>query len=118
MQLFVALSTTEAEFITVVEAVKEIYWMRNILKEFGYKIDGPSSLHCDNQLAIQVGRNPEHHRRMKHLDLDFFWLRDAVENRVITLSYLLTDKMPADALIKPLSRQKVKDGRKMMGLNG
>ena len=55
---------------------------------------------------------------MKHLDLDFFWLRDAVENRVITLSYLLTDKMPADALIKPLSRQKVKDGRKMMGLNG
>ena len=101
-----------------VEAGKEIYWMRNILKEFGYKINGPSSLHCDNQLAIQVGKSPEHHGRMKHLDLRFFWLRDAVENGVITLSYLPTDKMPADALTKPLSKQKVVDGRKMMGLNG
>jgi hypothetical protein len=100
-----------------VEAGKEIYWMRNILKEFGYKINGPSSLHCDNQSAIQVGKNPEHHGRMKHLDLHFFWLRDAVENGVITLSYLPTDKMPADALTKPLSKQKVEDGRKMMGLN-
>lgn len=117
VQPFVALSTAEAEFIAAVEAGKEIYWMRNILKEFGYKIDGPSSLQCDNQSAIQVAKNPEHHGRMKHLDLRFFWLRDAVENGVITLSYLPTDKMPADALTKPLSRQKIEDGRKMMGLN-
>ena len=118
VQPFVALSTSEAEFIAAVEAGKEIFWMRNILKEFGYKIDEPSLLHCDNQSAIQVAKNPEHHGRMKHLDLRFFWLRDAVENGAITVSYLPTGEMPADALTKPLSRQKVIEGRKMMGLDG
>jgi hypothetical protein len=92
--------------------------MHNILKGFGYKIGGPSLLHCDNQSAIQVAKNPEHHGRMKHLDLRLFWLRDAVENGTITVSYLPTGEMPADALTKPLTRQKVVDGRKLMGLDG
>ena len=117
VQPFVALSTSEAEFIAVVEAGKEIFWMCNILKEFGYKIDGPCILHCDNQSAIQVAKNPDHHRWMKHLDLQFFWLRDAVENGAFTVSYLPTGEMPADALTKPLSRQKVIEGRSMMGLD-
>jgi hypothetical protein len=45
-------------------------------------------------------------------------LRDAVDNRAITISYLPTSEMPVDALTKPLSRQKVIEGRKMMGLDG
>jgi hypothetical protein len=117
VQPFVALSTSEAEFIAAVEAGKEIFWMQNILKEFGYNIDGPSLLHCDNQSAIQVAKNTEHHGRMKHLDLHFYWLRDAVENGAITITYLPTAEMPADSLIKPLTRQKVVDCRKLMGLD-
>ena len=117
VQPFVALSTGEAEFIAAVEAGKEIYWMRNILKEFGYKINGPSSLRCDNKSAIQVAKNPEHHGRMKHLDLRFFWLRDAVESGIISISYLPTADMPADSLTKPLPRQKMIFCRKSMGLN-
>jgi len=91
--------------------------MRNILKEFGYKINGPSSLRCDNKSAIQVAKNPEHHGRMKHLDLRFFWLRDAVESGIISISYLPTADMPADSLTKPLPRQKMIFCRKSMGLN-
>jgi len=75
-------------------------------------------MQSDNQSAIQVAKNPEHHGRMKHLDLHFFWLRDAVENGAITVSYLPTGEMPADALTKPLSRLKIVAGRKLMGLEG
>jgi hypothetical protein len=116
VQPFVALSTAEAEFIAAVEAGKEIFWMRNILNEFGYSINGPSKLHCDNQSAIQVVKNPEHHGRMKHLDLRFFWLRDAVESDAISISYIPTAEMPADLLTKPLSKVKVEQFRKMIGL--
>ena len=63
VQCFVTLSTVEAEFIAVVEAGEEIFWMRNILKQFGYQINGPSLLHYDNQSVIQVVKNPEHHVR-------------------------------------------------------
>jgi hypothetical protein len=117
VQPFVALSTAEAEFIAAVEAGKEIFWMRNILKEFGYNINGPSTLHCDNQSAIQVAKNPEHHGRMKHLDLRFFWLRDAVESGAISISYIPTADMPADLLTKPLSKVKVEHFRNLIGLH-
>jgi hypothetical protein len=74
LQGIIALSTTKAEFIAAVKAGKEIAWMRNILREFGYTIDLPSTLHIDNQSAISVSKNPEHHGCMKHLDLCFYWL--------------------------------------------
>src|SRR5438876_12056480 len=80
LQPIVTLSTTEAEYVAAVEAGKEIVWMRNILSEFGYKFISPSTLNLDNQSTISVSKNPEHHGRMKHLDLRFYWLRDAVES--------------------------------------
>jgi len=83
LQGTVALSTTEAEYIAAVEAGKEIAWMRNILTEFGFALDIPTPLNIDNQSAISVSKNPEHHGRMKHLDLRFYWLRDAVHDKMI-----------------------------------
>jgi hypothetical protein len=75
LQTLVALSTTEAEYISAVEAGKEIIWLRQFLRELGYKIPGPSVLWMDNQSAIAMSKNPEHHRKMKHLSLRLFWLR-------------------------------------------
>ena len=69
LQPVVSLSTTEAEYIAAVEAGKEIIWMRNLLTEFGFKITSPSHLLIDNNSAVTVAKNPEHHGRMKHLDL-------------------------------------------------
>jgi hypothetical protein len=69
LQSLVALSTTKAEYIAAVDAGKEIVWMRQFLGELGYPQHGPSILQMDNQSAISVSKNPEHHGRMKHLDL-------------------------------------------------
>ena len=68
-QPFVTLSSTESEYVAAVEAGKEIKWMRNILSEFGYSPSYASTLFIDNQSGIDVSKNPEHHGRMKHLDL-------------------------------------------------
>ena len=78
LQSLVALSTTGAEHIAAVEAGKEILWMRQFMGELGYDVSGPSLLWMDNQSAIAVNKNPEHHGKMKHLSLCLFWLRDAV----------------------------------------
>ena len=53
---------------------------------------------------------------MKHLDLRFYWLRDAVENGQIAPVYVPTEAMPADLLTKALPRAKVEVFRRMMGL--
>ena len=110
------LSTTEAEYIAAVSAGQEILWLRNLFTEFGYKFDAPSTLYMDNQSALSVAKNPEHHGRMKHLDLRFYWLRDIVADGQITVHYMPTDTMPADVMTKALSRVKVQDMCSMLGL--
>jgi hypothetical protein len=116
LQSVVALSTTEAEFIAAVEAGKEILWMWNILKEFDYQVTLPSTLWIDNQSCISVAKNLEHHGCMKHLDLQFYWLKDAVQSGQISPQYIPTAEMPADILTKALPCQKVETCKGLMGL--
>ena len=116
LQHIVTLSTTEAEYVAATSAGQEILWLRNLFTEFGYKFDSPSTLYIDNQSALSVAKNPEHHGRMKHLDLHFYWLRDEVANKKIALVHHQTDDMPADLLTKALARPKVLHFRKIFGL--
>lgn len=118
LQTTVSLSTTEAEYIAGVEAGKEIKWVRNLLQELGYGVSGESPLFMDNQSAIQVSKNPEHHGRMKHLDLAHFWLRDEVAKGSIQIEYVPTQEQLADILTKPLPRPTVERLRSQMGLRG
>jgi hypothetical protein len=116
LQPLVALSTTEAEHISAVEAGKEILWMRQFMGELGYTISGPSLLRMDNQSAIAVSKNPEHHSKMKHLSLRLFWLRDAVQDGLITPTFVPTQEMAADIFTKALDRIKVQACAQMLGL--
>ena len=118
LQTTVALSTTEAEYVAAVEGGKEIKWMRNLLYELGYSVSGSSPLMLDNQSAIAVSKNPEHHGRMKHLDLAHYWLRDEVETGTIRVEYVPTQDQLADILTKALPRPAVLHLRKQIGLRG
>ena len=116
LQPVVTLSTTEAEYISATSAAQEILWLRNLFQEIGYEIEGTSSLYLDNQSAIAVSKNPEHHGRMKHLDLRFYWLRGTVHSGLLSLKYVPTAEMPADVMTKPLARIKIAEMRALLGL--
>ena len=75
-----------------------------------------SSKFMDNQSAIQVAKNPEHHGRMKHLDLRFYWLRHVVASGAIVLRFVGTDDMAADCLTKPFGKVKMAIAREQLGL--
>ena len=94
----------------------EAKWIRSLLSEIGYTQTGPTTLHMDNQSAIQVAKNPEHHGRMKHLDLRFYWLRDEVEKGTFNVKYIPTDHMVVDLLTKPFTKPKVVDSCIMLEL--
>ena len=118
LQVIQTLSTTEAEYIAAVSAGQEILWLRNLLTEFGYTLHGPSTLYLDNQSAIAVTQNPEHHGRLKHLDLRHYWLRNAVDTGLISTQYFPTKSMPADLLTKALGREMASYGSHALGLRG
>ena len=117
LQDVVTLSTTEAEYISGVHAGQEMIWFHNLLEELGYTFTGPHTLHIDNMSAIAFSQNPEHHGRMKHLDLKYLWLRDEVSRKkTIRTVHCPTDFMPADILTKPLPLVKVKTAFELLGL--
>ncbi len=117
LKSIVALSTTEAEYVAAVSSGAEAIWTRNFLSELGYDISKPSPILIDNQSAISVARNPEYHGHMKHLDLRFFWLRQAVEDGTLRVEYVPTEQQAADSLTKSLARIKVVEHWEMMGLH-
>ena len=116
LQSIAALSTTEAEFVASTSAGHEILWLHNLFYELGYTIPSASPLFIDNHSVLSVAKNPEHHGRMKHLDLHFYWLRDEVKKGTICVAHICTDLMPADIMTKALGRVKVLDMVGMLGL--
>ena len=116
LQSFNTLSTTESEYVAAVAAGQEILWLRNLFMELGFPVDSGLPLCIDNQSALSVAKNPEHHGRMKHLYLRFYWLRGTVHSGLITLRYVPTAEMPADVMTKPLARIKVAEMRGLLGL--
>ena len=56
----------------------EAMWLRQLLTELGYHIPKLTS-YCDSQPALAMSKNPEHHSRMKHIDVMYHWLREKIE---------------------------------------
>jgi hypothetical protein len=102
-QTTVALSTTEAEYMSVSAATQEVVWIRNLLEELGLKPTGPTTVYQDNQGAIAMSKNPVQHGRTKHIDIRHHYVRDCVELKKIRLEYISTKKMIADVFTKPLA---------------
>ncbi|KAL0726856.1 hypothetical protein Bca4012_022949 [Brassica carinata] len=105
LQPVVALSTTEAEYIALTEAVKEAIWLKGLLEDFGVK-QGPISIWCDSQSAICLSKNNVFHERTKHVAKRYHFIRDIIEDKVVDVLKIHTSRNPADILTKvvPVSK--------------
>lgn len=103
----VARSSTEAEYRAVAASAAELAWV--LLGELGISITKPPVIYCDNIGATYLCANPVFHSRMKHIAIDYHFVRDKVSSGLLQVSHVSTKV--ADALTKSLSRLtlKVKD---------
>lgn len=62
-------SLSEAEYCAMTATASEITWLVRLLQEFGVIDLTLITLHCYNQYALHVARNP-FHERTKHIELD------------------------------------------------
>ncbi|CAH9127457.1 unnamed protein product [Cuscuta epithymum] len=102
--LKVCRSSTEAEYKAVANASAEMLWVRNLLTELGISLVSTPQLFCDNQGATYACINPVFHSWMKHLALDFFFVRELVESGQLVVKHISTKQQIADILTKPLSK--------------
>lgn len=89
------------------EATKEAAYLNSLLRELNIKMAGESvTLFNDNQSAHKLAVNPIFHRRTKHIDVKYHFIREALESKLIDLHYKSTEEMTADILTKPLGPTK------------
>jgi hypothetical protein len=115
-QPVIALSSTESEYIGQTHSLKEILWVREFLGELTTKFSCPTPLYSDNQGAIALAKNNKFHARSKHIDICYHFIREAVENETVKLSYVPTAKSVADIFTKPLPAPKFTLFRSALGL--
>jgi hypothetical protein len=103
-QNFVALSTAKAEYIAAGHCCPQLLWMRQTLRDYGYKLS-KAPLLCDNESAIRMADNPVEHSRTKHIDIQYHFLRDHLQRWGIEIAYVNTKNQLADIFTKPLDEK-------------
>ncbi|KAL8107165.1 hypothetical protein AgCh_023827 [Apium graveolens] len=101
-QTTISRSSSEAEYRAMTSATSEVTWLVRLLADFGVHNLKPVTLHCDNQPAIHIAKNPVFHEHTKHIEINCHFTRDKVLEGLIQLTYLPTTSQLADLLTKSL----------------
>ncbi|GJS47457.1 hypothetical protein Tco_0597578 [Tanacetum coccineum] len=76
-QTALAISTTEAEYVSAGKACQQALWMKQALIDYDVRLDDVPIM-CDNKGAIDLSKNPVQHSRTKHIKIRHHFLRDNV----------------------------------------
>ncbi|KAG7570487.1 Integrase catalytic core [Arabidopsis thaliana x Arabidopsis arenosa] len=100
----VARSSTEAEYRAVANTASEVQWLCSLLTELKIPLPTAPVIYCDNIGATYLCANPVFHSRMKHIALDYHFVRNQIQSGMLRVSHVSTHDQLADTLTKPLPR--------------
>jgi phosphoribosyl-AMP cyclohydrolase len=81
-QVVVALSTTKAKYMTTTHASKEAVWLQRLCSGIGL-VQQAIRIDCDIQSVIFLAKNPTYHSKTKHIDIQYHFVRDMVEEKKV-----------------------------------
>ena len=95
-------SSTESELIGLSDSASQVIWTRNFLLSQGYSVKA-STVYQDNTSCMSLVKNGKSNsERTRHIATRFYFVKDRVDSKEISLEYLQTHDMIADILTKPL----------------
>jgi hypothetical protein len=115
LQDAVAQSTTEAEYMAIAEAGKEVVWLKGLYAE----LCGDNScikLFSDSQSAIYLTKDQMFHERTKHIDIKYHAIRDVVAKGKVKVCKISTHDNPADMMTKPVPVSKFELCSNLVGI--
>ena len=112
-----AQSITEAEYIACSEATKDIRWLQQLLKELPFQISvQPAYLYSDNEAAVKLTKTQTFHKRTRHIEHRYHYIRELVEQGKIELQGITGKDNPSDILTKILPMSSVREWMTKQGL--
>ena len=115
-QRFVALSSTESEYMALSRASTEVVWLRHLLITLNCLQSIPIVMYSDNQSAIQLTENPCFHDGSKQISIQIHFVQEEVVVGEVTMKWIPTYDMAAYLLTKSLSKDKYYHCLKLLGL--
>ncbi|RVW20026.1 Retrovirus-related Pol polyprotein from transposon RE1 [Vitis vinifera] len=106
-QNVVARSSAEAEFRGMALGLCEALWLRLLLQDLGYLSRQPIRLFCDNKAACDIAHNPVQHDRTKHVEVDRFFIKEKLDDKIVELPKIRSEDQLADILTKAVSSQEI-----------
>nr|GEY13093.1 retrovirus-related Pol polyprotein from transposon TNT 1-94 [Tanacetum cinerariifolium] len=96
-----ALSTAEAEYVSLSACYAQVLWMRTQLTDYGFHFN-KIPIYCDSKSAIAISCNPVQHSRTKHIVVRYHFIKEHVEKGTIELYFVKPDYQLADIFTKAL----------------
>ena len=100
------LSTTEAKYVVVTKANKELIWLQGLLAKLGFK-QVMNCLYSNSQSAIHLTKNSTFHSRIKHIGLRYHFVQLLLDDGMLTLVKIHGSKFLADILTKVVTTEKL-----------
>ncbi|WJZ83401.1 hypothetical protein VitviT2T_003088 [Vitis vinifera] len=83
----------------------EALWLRLLLQDLGYLSKQPIRFFCDNKAACDIAHNPVQHDRTKHVEVDRFFIKEKLDDKIVKLPKIRSEDQLADNLTKVVSSQ-------------
>ena len=100
----VSRSSCESEYHALALTVAEVLWLTHLLRDLRVTLTHWPLLLCDNKSAIFLSSNLVSHKRAKHIDLDYHFLRELVVYGTLRLQHVLSHLQLVDIFTNSVSR--------------
>jgi hypothetical protein len=99
----VTLSSSEAEYVSLSEAAKEVKFIIMVIESMGIKVEKPVTIRVDNIGAIFMANNVTTSPRTKHIDIRYRYVTEFIEDGLITIKFVKTEDNNSDGFTKNLN---------------
>ena len=111
-QRLVQLSAFGAEMVGLCEASKACIYLRELLREMGFRLEKPTPIYCDNKAVVDVVMNRDcWTSKVRHYRIRLAWVRQRIEEGDIMVHHVGTKDNVADLGTKPLPLPAFRDLR-------
>jgi hypothetical protein len=89
------------------DATAELIWRQSVLQELRIPCPRSVRLWCDNMVVKYLASDPVFHDRMKHIEIDYHFVRDRVVKKLLDVRFIPIDDQVPDGLTKSLPQAKL-----------